>query len=73
MDVTTPHVHHTIHGTPTRKKENRNSRGKCKNIKKTGKNGYNNIHKKYARSKKWTTPKEGTRLNKNKSFKDEKF
>jgi hypothetical protein len=37
------------------------------------KNGYNNIHKRYARRKKWTTPKEGTRLNKNKRFKDEKF
>jgi hypothetical protein len=40
---------------------------------KTGKNGYNNVHKKYAHRKKWTTPKEGTRSNKNKSFKDEKF
>jgi hypothetical protein len=37
----------------------------------TGKNGYNNTHKEYARRKKWTTPKEGTRLNRNKSFKDE--
>jgi hypothetical protein len=41
------------YGTPTRKKEKRNSRGKRKNVKrrKRGKNGYNNTHKEYARGK----------------------
>jgi hypothetical protein len=47
------YVHHTTHGTPTRKKENRNSRGKRKNVKrrKWGKTGYNNTHTEYARGK----------------------
>jgi hypothetical protein len=35
-----------------------------------GENGYNT---RVRTQKKVTTPKEGTRLNKNKSFKDEKF
>jgi hypothetical protein len=37
-----------------------------------GENGYI-THKEYARRKKWTAPKEGTRLNNNKSFKDKKI
>jgi hypothetical protein len=67
-------VHHTTHGTPTRKKENTNSRGKRKNVKrrkreKTATTTY--IRSTHA--EKWTTSKDGTRLNKNKSFKNEKF
>jgi hypothetical protein len=64
-------TYRTTHGTPTRKKENRKSRGKRKNEKK--KPATTTYIRSMHAEKKWTTPKEGRRLNKNKSFKDEKF
>jgi hypothetical protein len=51
-------VHHTTYGTPTHKKENRNNRGKRKNVKRR-KNGYNNTHKEYARIKSGRCPRKG--------------
>jgi hypothetical protein len=51
-------VHQTTHGTPTRKKENRNSKDKRENVKRR-KNGYNDTHKEYARIKSGRRPRKG--------------